>query len=354
MGKSHMVLNSRDFYKSLVDKKEFFDKFRNYHQEFYEKSYLDEDEGEKLLKIIHQEFKNRGVEDPLYDLSGKLCEDFLMSAKDNVVIGLTFPFLPPIMQKSDLFEIVYVQQSDIWFYTASDKILLREGDILIVPPNVTHCIKVDWGQNVFTIKIRSSTFDMTFFNHMNKTDILAEFFNNALYSIPTTYLLWHGDENITIKHLVKQMYDEFMEEKPYYNRMLEVLMSEFFLVLLREETSIDRMPEISKRKNEDTVYLVMDYIAKHLADANIGQAALLCNYSERQLTRILKNEINMTFLELRQQFRLKKACMLLRSTDIATKKIAKILGFSNDNYLTKVFFKQYGMTPTEYRKAEVV
>ena len=50
-----------------------------------------------------------------------------------------------------------------------------------------------------------------------------------------------------------------------------------------------------------------------------------------------------------QAARIKHACNLLRTTDMATKEVAYACGFSDPRYFSKSFKANTGDTPTEYR-----
>lgn len=54
-----------------------------------------------------------------------------------------------------------------------------------------------------------------------------------------------------------------------------------------------------------------------------------------------------TFIKKR---RLKKSCQLLKDTKDSVAKIAKLCGIPDYNYFSKIFKKNYGISPSEYRK----
>jgi len=57
-------------------------------------------------------------------------------------------------------------------------------------------------------------------------------------------------------------------------------------------------------------------------------------------------------VEYRTEKRLKKAKLLLETTDMPIKEVSKLLGFYDTAYFYKVFKKAFAITPKEYRKAE--
>ena len=50
------------------------------------------------------------------------------------------------------------------------------------------------------------------------------------------------------------------------------------------------------------------------------------------------------------EFRIKKACSLLRKSSYSISRISDLVGFSSQAYFSKVFKKTLNITPFEYRK----
>jgi len=314
---------------------------------------MDEKEGEACIDLIHKEFRNRGVEDPLAEAFINLNEDLFMGEEENAVIGKVLPYIPAIMHYSEYFQILYVKKGSFDFYTTNHKYRLKDGDVLIIPPRINRCFVLNDQDEVYTILIRSSTFDISFLNLVNKNDFLAQFFTRALYSTPVEYILWHCVNNLSISELIEKCYIEFTSNKKYKERMVEIILSELFISLIREETSVEKLPITPHRSNEDTMKILMDYLATHYQSASIADLAKLCNYSERQISRIIKNEAGVGFAELRNHFRLEKSCVLLKNSNLTIREIRKCIGFSSDSYFVKVFEKKYQVSPIEYKRRHV-
>lgn len=57
----------------------------------------------------------------------------------------------------------------------------------------------------------------------------------------------------------------------------------------------------------------------------------------------------MTFGEIVQSVRMKKARSLIRSTSLSIEKIAAQVGYQNAEHFNRLFRKKYGLTPVQYR-----
>ena len=74
-------------------------------------------------------------------------------------------------------------------------------------------------------------------------------------------------------------------------------------------------------------------------------------YSERHLHRIIKNCTGNNFRILIMLERITHANSLLKNTTLSLDEISKVLGLKSKEYFCKLFKKQTGMTPMEYRES---
>lgn len=80
---------------------------------------------------------------------------------------------------------------------------------------------------------------------------------------------------------------------------------------------------------------------------------ILCNYffySKPTIMNAFKNTFHKSINRFIQETRLNHAIHLLDHTDDSIYNISKLCGFTDQNYFTKVFLKEFGMTPTHFRK----
>ncbi|MCU6794942.1 response regulator [Paenibacillus sp. WQ 127069] len=67
--------------------------------------------------------------------------------------------------------------------------------------------------------------------------------------------------------------------------------------------------------------------------------------------QLFKKVLGKTFSEYVTELRIKKACELLKHTELSIEEITTKVGFSDYYYFNKVFKKQCGITPTKFRKS---
>ncbi|QJB38630.1 DNA-binding response regulator [Chitinophaga oryzae] len=95
-----------------------------------------------------------------------------------------------------------------------------------------------------------------------------------------------------------------------------------------------------------------EVILQHLDNPQLdgGFLADALNMSRPTLYRKIKAVSDLTIHELINQTRLKKAAELLAEGKYRVSEVSYIMGFSSPNHFNRVFFKQFGVSPTGYVK----
>ncbi|MBR1758394.1 MAG: helix-turn-helix transcriptional regulator [Lachnospiraceae bacterium] len=96
---------------------------------------------------------------------------------------------------------------------------------------------------------------------------------------------------------------------------------------------------------------VAEYIGLNFSqEISLDQLADLIGYAPTYLSKTFTKEVGMTITRYIAMLRCQKAAQMLRDEDLTVQEISHYVGYMDNNYFVKVFKKQYGMTPTEYRK----
>ncbi|WP_436667694.1 helix-turn-helix domain-containing protein, partial [Latilactobacillus sakei] len=72
------------------------------------------------------------------------------------------------------------------------------------------------------------------------------------------------------------------------------------------------------------------------------------------LGQLFKQEVGRSFAQFLNDYRVDVAVDLLRDSDLDIGQIAEAVGYQNSSYFYKLFKKQTGMSPGDYRKAGVL
>ena len=99
---------------------------------------------------------------------------------------------------------------------------------------------------------------------------------------------------------------------------------------------------------------VIDYVKENMANPSlkIDDIAMEVGMSRSVLYSKIKTETGMTPVDLVRHIRLLRAQKLIKNSNETLSQIAYGVGFSDPKYFSKVFKKEVGMTPSEYRDKE--
>ncbi len=82
---------------------------------------------------------------------------------------------------------------------------------------------------------------------------------------------------------------------------------------------------------------------------SLNQLAEQVNMSPSHLSRTFSKEVGMSISQYVAALRCEEAASMLKNGDASIQEISAYVGYLDNNYFVKVFKKQYGMTPSEYR-----
>lgn len=142
----------------------------------------------------------------------------------------------------------------------------------------------------------------------------------------------------------KNIYSEKILQRYKHRELMQTNENKF-------EASLLSIQEINNVKHKSIIDMSCKYINDNY-DRNIGASdiAELCNISTGYLSTIFKHFTNTTIPKYITNIRLQKAIDLLKDPTISISHIAKVCGFNNVNYFTRVFRSNFGVIPTIYRE----
>jgi len=117
------------------------------------------------------------------------------------------------------------------------------------------------------------------------------------------------------------------------------------------ETFIKTSIDSSRENVPASLSIAIEYMKSNLdKPVTRDEVARMCNISPAYFSRVVKLKTGYTFTELLNKMRIDYACSLLDSTEKNVAEVGFECGFNDQSYFTKVFKKEKGISPNNYKK----
>lgn len=223
-------------------------------------------------------------------------------------------------------------------------IILKEKEILFVPPDMLH-------------KIAGTKSGIRFIYLFN-VDFLKGFFDyDEFQKLIREPLLITPDTHPDIYSLIFEKFMEINDLYFFYSTTVKEIsifgkLMDVFGMLMKKDYS-DSLAVIQNDKQRE-VYIKFKTLAEWLAmhsseNISMDEAATHVGYSKFHFARLFKEYTGMTFNDYQTTLKLKEVERQLADTDLQISDIAMSCGFNNLTSLSRCFKKQYGCSPSQFR-----
>lgn len=165
---------------------------------------------------------------------------------------------------------------------------------------------------------------------------------------------WIGTGDTQTHELMKQLISELETRNAGYEQMLEALLQQFILHLIRKYSvsGAEGSPSAApKLPTEDLSYLLIEEaFLYNYRDITLESLASQVGLGIRQTERLLQVHYRKTFQQKKTEARMSAATSLLRDTDYSVSAIAEQLGYSSPEHFSHAFKAACHMTPSAFRK----
>lgn len=151
-----------------------------------------------------------------------------------------------------------------------------------------------------------------------------------------------------LRKIVSEQYQNKENNEIYLNslyyELLHILTTDFQL------DKDSRLYNADEHKFDDRKYKITEYVQQNYdKDISLGDLAEKLYLSVPYLSKYIKRQFGMNFIDYVNSIRLNHAVSQLLYSDKSLVRIAMDTGFASSAALNKVFKEKYNMTPTEYR-----
>ena len=157
--------------------------------------------------------------------------------------------------------------------------------------------------------------------------------------------------SLEYEHIFKQIILELQRCQDDYEEMLALLLTRLLIVFKRELSREHILKNEYLDREMD--YAVSYFNENYNKDISIEQYAESRGMSVSWFIRNFKKYTGMTPMQFIVSRRINNAQLLLEQTNYSINEIAKVVGYDNQLYFSRLFRKQKGFSPSQYRKREI-
>lgn len=294
---------------------------------------------------------DRNIRRSLTSSYGELAEQQYILENFDVSVIRMLRYMPPQWHQSEFFRVFVVFSGTCPLHISDEIIHVKQGTVVIAAPGAkcaTPCCDDDC---VFiTYMLRASTFDRVFWSQLSRDNLLSGFFRKSLEQREhAAYLHFEAGDDVDLEQLLHRIYFEYFHQQPYTPQLLNALMSEFFILLLRGYEGTARLPRTNNFYWKHEFSAILNHIQNHYLTSGIEEVAAKFHYSRRQIMRIVQKYTGMSYAQLVYKLRMDKAAHLL-SRHLSIEEVAAQSGYATLSSFYRAFENYYHRTPAEFRR----
>ena len=168
------------------------------------------------------------------------------------------------------------------------------------------------------------------------------------YDIPLDRHVIYSGSSATYAYLFKEMIHELQTCRTGFEELLEMYLRQIFLLVQRSWE--ERKPTVSSYLQEEIDYARKYFNEHYNEDISIEEYAQSCGMSVSWFLRNFKQMTMKSPMQYILTIRINNAVSLLETTDYNVTEISTIIGYDNPLYFSRIFKKQKGVSPSDYRK----
>ncbi len=233
--------------------------------------------------------------------------------------------------------LLYCTDGQGWIQVPNGRVTIQAGSVFAIAPGVPHSYGANT-DNPWTI----------YWFHLNGSQCAAvtTTTKNDVESAPQALRVGFSEERI---RLFDQIVSTILNGYSPANLLFANLTLSFFLgsFVLPENFQPKTRVSTTATPTEKAIQFMQDNLTKPITLDNIAQSAHL---SISFFSRKFRQETGYAPIEYFNHLRVQKACQLLHFSDLRINEVASQIGIDDPFYFSRLFRKQMGASPAQYRK----
>lgn len=226
------------------------------------------------------------------------------------------------------YYLIYLVDGKFDVTTSAGQESVNSGEILVIPPKHQYKIRCT-GEHIYFLCVHFTGYD--------SEKLLAD---NGIEIFPQINTL---DPNNHLTLRFKTLFEAFAKDDEFRARELACLLER---LLIEAGRAKKRCANSNTGLLKSIRYINENYTQDvKIPDLAQMEAMCLTSYNKR-----FKEQMKMTPSKYIITLRVQMAIELLETSSLSIKEISSMCGYNNFNFFSRIFKKETGLAPTEYRK----
>jgi len=260
-----------------------------------------------------------------------------------------FEYVKEKAHTHDFVELIYVYEGKVNHKVDNTEYSLGRGDLLFINYGCRHSFETDDNLEYVNIILKPDFISRSLKGEKNVFSLLTlssfnEFSNKV--NRAKQFIHFSKEERNRVEALISIMEDEERKNNGS-DFVLRSALNIFLAIVFRQMSfSLKEHFEI----NSELLVYIRDNCGERFS---LKDVAAKGSYNPSYFSRAFKKFTGIPYLEFLSKCRVEKACVLLSSTDKKIEEIISECGFSDRTRFFKLFYKEIGITPLQYRKNKI-
>ncbi len=252
--------------------------------------------------------------------------------------------------RHDYVEMIYMCSGKTTHLVNGKEIFLDQGELLMLSQTALHAVKRSGEGDVAVNFIVLPDFFSTTLSVLGEEETpLRRFLVDCLcgQNSGNGYLHFQISQIKPLQNLIENLIWTLLTDTPNRRKISQMTMATLFLQLMGSMESL-----VTDDGEEAAVIKVLRYVERDYASGSLSEIADQLHYDVCWLSREIKRKTGKTYTQIVQDKRLAQAAFLLKNTDRNIADISQKVGYENISYFHRIFEKNFGKSPKQYRVQE--
>jgi len=262
------------------------------------------------------------------------------------------------MHEHNFIQINYVYSGKALHIVNDKAHEIVKGDIFIIPPRVPHSIvkKDDESAIIFEFEFTPEFINQNF-HDLSEAEVFIDFAYIRPFLVSKDLVKPRfnlaGSVRPAVENILKEVYEEYTKQRDGFELLIRAQLLHLLVLVGREFRQYLDSSETGQtyRYQKECILEAIHYIeSNYYENLTVDSVARRYALSPSYFRHLFKYFTSRTFTEYLTKVRISKALELLETTDQKILTICYDVGFNNVNHFNRIFKREMGISPLEYRK----